>query len=151
MKKKVNWLGFALIGVYILVLVLCLILGIAMDRHGQLNIRNIFYGMTLGWFLLMLPLGYVTLNKTWYKILPEIKSVAKIVNKKILQSSENIGGDLYSSKLEYTLSFELPNKKCMTFPVTLELYDSVNEKEIGELIYKEQGKRIFLVSFKVGN
>ena len=151
MKKKVNWLGFALIGVYILVLVLCLILGIAMDRHGQLNIRNIFYGMTLGWFLLMLPLGYVTLNKTWYKILPEIKSVAKIVNKKILQSSENIGGDLYRPKWEYTLSFELPNKKCMTFPVTLELYDSVNEKEIGELIYKEQGKRIFLVSFKVGN
>ena len=149
MKKKVNWLGFALIGVYILVLVLCLILGIAMDRHGQLNIRNIFYGMTLGWFLLMLPLGYVTLNKTWYKLLPEIKSNVTVVKKEVKYSSENIGGDLYSSKRLYTLSFELPNKKCLAFPVTLELYNSVKEKEIGELIYKEQGKRIFLVSFRV--
>ena len=122
MKKKINWLGFALIGVYILILVLFLIFGIAMDRHGQLNIRNIFYGMTLGWFLLMFPLGYVTLNRTWYKLLPEIKSDAELVNKIIRQSSENIGGDLYRPTWEYMLSFELPNKKRMIFPVALELY-----------------------------
>lgn len=150
MKRRVNWWGYTLIGAYILILILFLFLGIAMDRHEKLSIRNALYGVTLGWFLLMVPLSYVTLNKTWYKLLPEIKSNVTIVKKEIIYSSENIGGDLYSSKRLYTLSFELPNKKCLAFPVPLELYNSVKEKEMGELIYKEQGKRIFLVSFKIG-
>ena len=91
MKRRVNWWGYTLIGTYILILVLLLFLGIAMDRQEKLSIRNVFYGVTLGWFLLMVPLSYVTLNKTWYKLLPEIKSNVTVVKKEVKYSSENIG------------------------------------------------------------
>ena len=119
MKRRVNWWGYTLIGTYILILVLLLFLGIAMDRQEKLSIRNVFYGVTLGWFLLMVPLSYVTLNKTWYKLLPEIKSNVTVVKKEVKYSSENIGGDLYSSKRLYTFHLSCQIKSAWPFPQPL--------------------------------
>lgn len=118
-----------------------------MNRTGNISGRNIIYSLTLGWVLIMLPLTFITLKKTWYRILPDIAENVKVLKKGPILASEYVSDNVYENKLKPVVTFELMSKRMLTFEVSRELYCSIEENETGLLTYKEQDKHLYFVGY----
>ena len=146
-KKIVNWYGYLLIGLYILILIVLFITCLLVNRTGNISVRNIIYSITTGWSAFILPLIYLTLNRTWYKVLPEIRIPALIRIKGWVATTEIVSDTPFTVQ-KPACTFELPDNRTLTFKIPNEAYKSLEQNDTGVLVYKHQGRWMFFVRFE---
>ena len=147
-KKYHNWLGWILILLYIGIFFILIIIGLYMNKIGNIPIRNIFYSATTFWFIIFFIISPVTLNKTLYKLLPINTAYATLISKHEEGRHAYFSNGTTTTTIKCFLTFELNNGERKVFNVKTNDFNSFIEYETGTLTYKEQGKHIYFVKFE---
>jgi hypothetical protein len=142
-KKVFNWLGYILISFYTCILYILNLISFNIYNDDIRFLFQLFIGL---YFCTLLGLIPFTLQKTWYRILPNKTAYAQLIASSLYR--ENVYSPEGSNTINHhSLIFEFSDGTRKAFPASKK-NDTIVLFEKGLLTFKEQGRRIFFVSFE---
>ena len=145
MEKKIfNWLGFIFIGIYSIVLLISVILGIYLLNKYLLGLSVVMLLGSIAFVPLIWHLSW------WVTKLPMRRVPAKLVSKRIINRQIFVRGIAYAVP-NYWISFEFSNGTNWSFNVNLDIFNAFNEGDQGILLYRGQDNRNYFVGFEKQN
>ena len=147
MKKKINWLGWLINVLYVLLFLLLCYYGVYCQRIEHVQGRNLSFSMATLMFIsgfAMLPVWY---NWSLGKLLPVHRADVSLMRKEIYIARVHFGNGTRGETPHHFITFVFPNGEMIEFFVKKRIYDQHFEGEQGLLLYKVQGKHTYYVNF----